>query len=462
MPRETTSPGKGTPLVNRFNAGELSPRHDARADASRFAPYKSGCRTMENFVPLLQGGARRMPGTEYISSLPALQEPEVDIIGFIPYDMTIDERYVYVCGKAAYSNGTYFAGVRKYEKGALTLLASYNVQGTATTAGDNYFMGIRYHEGYIYAVGQIWNTAPADNNGLSIIVKLDCDDLSEVWQATKDHNLNPDNDYDCGYNVICDDDYAYWVGYHTYNQTANRGFVQKTDISDGSEIWSNSSVYSFYFDVVESGSNVVVTGTKGGTRFLHVVAKSNGATTEYVQSDIVPKVWEGFTQYYLHYGMALQGSYIYIAGLAEFGATDHSTTALALQVSDITKQSWLFEEHFHHDVDGWENPYGIAVTDEASPTIFLVGSITHGEDYPPNYTHQMYIVSLTSAGAKNWDIVHTDAARTVYQAVQVDDNFLWVATYDTTPGINKWEQVGKIEKRSLETGAIITEFYLPG
>jgi hypothetical protein len=64
MPEEVRDPGKATPLVNNFSAGELDPEVDARADIDK---YYSGCRIMENFLPLIEGGAMRAPGLQYIA-----------------------------------------------------------------------------------------------------------------------------------------------------------------------------------------------------------------------------------------------------------------------------------------------------------------------------------------------------------------------------------------------------------
>lgn len=62
-PTESASPIKSTPLINTFGGGELDPEMDVRADIDR---YEMGCRTVENFMPILEGGATRVPGTEYI------------------------------------------------------------------------------------------------------------------------------------------------------------------------------------------------------------------------------------------------------------------------------------------------------------------------------------------------------------------------------------------------------------
>jgi hypothetical protein len=54
---------KSAPLINNFNAGELDPRVLLRSDQQK---YFAGCKTLENCVPLLQGGAMAMPGTYFV------------------------------------------------------------------------------------------------------------------------------------------------------------------------------------------------------------------------------------------------------------------------------------------------------------------------------------------------------------------------------------------------------------
>jgi len=50
------------PIIN-FNGGELSSLIDVRSDIEK---YKSGCRTLENMIPLIYGPSTRRPGTKYI------------------------------------------------------------------------------------------------------------------------------------------------------------------------------------------------------------------------------------------------------------------------------------------------------------------------------------------------------------------------------------------------------------
>lgn len=52
-----------TPLIISFNGGEVSPKIDARSDIQK---YYSSCNTLENFIPLVEGGATRSPGTYFL------------------------------------------------------------------------------------------------------------------------------------------------------------------------------------------------------------------------------------------------------------------------------------------------------------------------------------------------------------------------------------------------------------
>ena len=55
---------QATVIQASFNAGELSPLMDARADQDRYA---SGCRTLLNFVPNPQGAASNRPGFRFVA-----------------------------------------------------------------------------------------------------------------------------------------------------------------------------------------------------------------------------------------------------------------------------------------------------------------------------------------------------------------------------------------------------------
>lgn len=54
---------KVSPIQNSFNAGELSPQLRGRTDLEK---YKSGCATLQNFLPQIFGPAQKRPGTRFV------------------------------------------------------------------------------------------------------------------------------------------------------------------------------------------------------------------------------------------------------------------------------------------------------------------------------------------------------------------------------------------------------------
>ncbi|MDD2657195.1 MAG: ubiquitin-activating E1 FCCH domain-containing protein [Candidatus Pacebacteria bacterium] len=57
---------KTVPLICSFNGGEISSRLDARSDLQK---YLSSCRVLENFIPLVEGGAQARPGLYYVAEI---------------------------------------------------------------------------------------------------------------------------------------------------------------------------------------------------------------------------------------------------------------------------------------------------------------------------------------------------------------------------------------------------------
>lgn len=55
-----------SPAITAFNAGELSPALDGRTE---FAKYGSGCRTLQNFIPTVQGPIEQRPGFRFVAEV---------------------------------------------------------------------------------------------------------------------------------------------------------------------------------------------------------------------------------------------------------------------------------------------------------------------------------------------------------------------------------------------------------
>jgi hypothetical protein len=67
-----------TSLINSFNGGEFSPLVATRVQLEKYA---SGCRVLENFIPMTYGGVNRRPGTEYLGAA-KLADRRCRLIGF--------------------------------------------------------------------------------------------------------------------------------------------------------------------------------------------------------------------------------------------------------------------------------------------------------------------------------------------------------------------------------------------
>ncbi len=73
-------------VVMSFNSGELSPLMDSRLDQQK---YQSGCQTMENFIPLIYGGAVERPGLEFI----AAQKSNSAKGRLVAFEHSVDDAY---------------------------------------------------------------------------------------------------------------------------------------------------------------------------------------------------------------------------------------------------------------------------------------------------------------------------------------------------------------------------------
>lgn len=82
-----------TPLKDSFNRGELTPKVWMRSDAEF---YQDGVRTMQNFIPVPRGAARRRSGFRYLgrvaledNTLQVFPQTAVVVIETPPVDVTL-------------------------------------------------------------------------------------------------------------------------------------------------------------------------------------------------------------------------------------------------------------------------------------------------------------------------------------------------------------------------------------
>ncbi len=116
---------RATKILQSLNAGELSPLLDARIDQDK---YQMGCRTLENFYPLIYGGAERRPGSYFVGEAKD-STVKCRVMEFI---FSVDQAYIMEFGNQyirVYANSGRFVSKLK---------ASISAWVTATTyyAGD--------------------------------------------------------------------------------------------------------------------------------------------------------------------------------------------------------------------------------------------------------------------------------------------------------------------------------------
>ena len=126
-------------IQTSFNAGEFSPLMSGRVD---FPLYKNGLELCNNFIPIVQGGITRRPGTYYVSATKGSAAERL-----MPFEFSTTQAYVLsfgdgyirfyrneaqieVSGVAAYAGGT------AYVIGDLVVQAGVNYYCIAATTGN--------------------------------------------------------------------------------------------------------------------------------------------------------------------------------------------------------------------------------------------------------------------------------------------------------------------------------------
>jgi len=78
---------KSSPILNAFNAGELSPEFKGRIDLEKF---RKGCERLENFLPRIHGPARKRPGSRFVNEV----KDSADRARLIPFEFSTTQAYV--------------------------------------------------------------------------------------------------------------------------------------------------------------------------------------------------------------------------------------------------------------------------------------------------------------------------------------------------------------------------------
>lgn len=112
--------------INSFNSGELSPYIYARSDLEK---YRSGCLTVENFLPLQYGGVERRPAIKFDG-----ESKQDDQIRMIPFKASVENSFHLEFGTQYIR--VWKDGQRVYS-GELDIVESGTYQWTASGSGTN-------------------------------------------------------------------------------------------------------------------------------------------------------------------------------------------------------------------------------------------------------------------------------------------------------------------------------------
>ena len=82
---------KASPIQTNFTAGEWSPLLDGRVDLSK---YSNACKTLQNFVSMAHGPARRRSGARHVVSV----KTAANQTGLIPFEFSVVQAYIIEVG----------------------------------------------------------------------------------------------------------------------------------------------------------------------------------------------------------------------------------------------------------------------------------------------------------------------------------------------------------------------------
>jgi hypothetical protein len=181
-------------VIVSLNAGELSPLMGSRFDQEK---YGFGCRTLENFIPLIYGGVERRPGTEYIAGCKSNSAKS----RLVPFEHSVDDTYI-----LEFANQV----IRVFRSGARVSegTGTDDISGLDNVIGHWKLNDAEANATVVDADGATHNgTATTNTAALTATGKVgDCFDLAGTYCVEMtDHNdfSFTDNSDDSAFSIIC-------------------------------------------------------------------------------------------------------------------------------------------------------------------------------------------------------------------------------------------------------------------
>jgi len=305
-------------VQNSFAGGELSPKMHGRFDADL---YKQGLKEMKNFVPLLQGPAKRRPGTYYAANATTNTS---DGSRLVPFYFGEGQSYV-----LEFSNGK----IRFFSQNGQLLVHSgttpYEVSTTGITAAQCLEIDFTQSADVLYIVHKDFKpkqlartiaasgTRAADN---SVWTLTDVDFLDGPWDAINTDNTKlvkvtavTGSDYEWvhvdGVAIDTSDDRFVLYGHGLMNGTKIRfptdanSLDGTTSLTVGNLVTASStassengfpSLNTDYYVINAQSSSFQIASTLGGSALEFKLSIASGAVTEWtgkleVQKKVIKK-----------------------------------------------------------------------------------------------------------------------------------------------------------------------------
>lgn len=335
-----------SPIITSFNAGELSPQLYGRIDVEK---YVAGCRTMENFIPLVHGPARRRPGTYFVAEV----KDSSKVVRLIPFEFSVTQAYILEFGHQY---------IRFYkDQGQIEISgAAYEI---ASPYSEQYLDGLRFAQDAdtLYIVHHLYEPRKLTRTGHTSWTLSTVDFQNGPYLDEQDWNITGD---DLVVNGSMEVD-ANWTSVGT--PTTNARSTEKC--SDGG--------YSrkFVVDAVNEGiKSDVFTTTTGkcyrATFKIYTAAKvalvsirkgdDSGWVKQVTLVAVPDSSWKEYTVFW--------------------NETDGGALAyIQFDSSTATSGTWYVDQVSAHEIDGtllsFSGRKGIAVTVTASGNLFEAGHV---------------------------------------------------------------------------------------
>jgi hypothetical protein len=131
---------KASPIQYSFNTGELSPTLEGRTDLNK---YSSGCRTLENFIPMVQGPARRRSGTYFVEEI----KNSANRSWLLRFEFSESQAYILEFGDQYIRFYTNYGQVQTGSVTAWLTSTAYAVGDLRSNGGTNYYCKVAHTSG---------------------------------------------------------------------------------------------------------------------------------------------------------------------------------------------------------------------------------------------------------------------------------------------------------------------------